>query len=1016
MGESIPIEEAANGAKNGGAGLTEILSRGGPVPEVAAGVIETGHFPIPIPPENGAPTKGPTAPEWDQRAWTPKDFKRNYNVGLHNVNIASIDRDCEESYALRDKFLPRTFRTGRASKPESHSHYRLKDGEPPFLQLKDGQMMVELRYGRGKQTVIPPSVHPSGEPYVVGNAAPVAEITAAELERGVRLEAAACLIARHYAPLGGQYDFGMSLAGYLLRHGVSEEDVYALMLAAKELQPEGMDEDAEKNIRRVVETTADALARGDKDVTGGRRLMEEGYKDLVAKLPRILGWEDARGDGPLTEEERKALAAMAWPVCKDLALRDDITSDFAHTLHAKGVAGESNQIRLLYLGVNSRRLKKPVNVAVKGASSSGKSYLVEQVLGGFPDSAYYALSAMSEKALIYLDEDMRHRFLVIYEASGMAGDMQTYLIRTLLSEGKIRYQTAESPAKGVKPRLLEMEGPTGLIVTTTQTKMHPENETRLFSLLVTDSREQTADILMAMADEDREPVSMDEWRALQTWLEGQTAQVYIPYAKELASLIPPVAVRLRRDFMAVLQLIRSHAVLHQATRETDERGRIVASFKDYAVVRELIAPLVAEGVDAGVPATVRETVEMVKEMTKGAKSQVSLSELASALELDKSATSRRWQQARDSGYLKNLEDKKGKPARICAGDPLPEAVEILPTLEALVDRCSVAGESGGRYTPPDRCAVEDGGSGTATSDINNIAHSENSAKSAENGHGDAAGVYLPPNNGATLQHPDPMRPLSADLKPGETATLEELKARREHPERGHIYALDVIAGYRAQQRGENDETGSVDLEDVLDAETNEEEDLLFRNHVRGGRLLELIDARIIDYKEANTLFYNHPDQYEELTSWGQAALQAWIAENIEPDEGASSADPYLLGSYGLKPLFETSERGFYIDNGQMKGAMLAAGYEPVVVDPFPTFNWQFRVRFKKTEDELDELCWVLLADLYEREERPVPTSDWRDLAKTRHGVSAEAFSVVSDCLVEVDHAFQIDAGWIPVYG
>ena len=93
-------------------------------------------------------------------------------------------------------------------------------------------------------------------------------------------------------------------------------------------------------------------------------------------------------------------------------------------------------------------LDKQVNVAIKGPSSGGKSYLMESVLNAFPESAYYDLSTMSEKALIYLDEDMRHRYLVIAEASGMQGDMQSYLIRTLLSEGRIRYQTAEAAAAG----------------------------------------------------------------------------------------------------------------------------------------------------------------------------------------------------------------------------------------------------------------------------------------------------------------------------------------------------------------------------------------------------------------------------------------------------------------------------------------------------------------------------------------------------------------------------------------
>jgi hypothetical protein len=39
---------------------------------------------------------------------------------------------------------------------------------------------------------------------------------------------------------------------------------------------------------------------------------------------------------------------------------------------------------------------------------------------------------------------MRHRFLVLHATPGMEGDMQTYLIRSLLSENRVRYQEAES--------------------------------------------------------------------------------------------------------------------------------------------------------------------------------------------------------------------------------------------------------------------------------------------------------------------------------------------------------------------------------------------------------------------------------------------------------------------------------------------------------------------------------------------------------------------------------------------
>ncbi|PLS83444.1 MAG: hypothetical protein CYG60_21985, partial [Actinobacteria bacterium] len=57
--------------------------------------------------------------------------------------------------------------------------------------------------------------------------------------------------------------------------------------------------------------------------------------------------------------------------------------------------------------------------------------------------------------------------------------------------------------------------------------------------------------------------------------------------------------------------------------------------------------------------------------------------LAEELELDKSAAWRRVRTAMDRGYVKNLEDRKGRPARLVPGDALPDDIEILPAPERL---------------------------------------------------------------------------------------------------------------------------------------------------------------------------------------------------------------------------------------------------------------------------------------------------------------------------------------------
>jgi len=60
------------------------------------------------------------------------------------------------------------------------------------------------------------------------------------------------------------------------------------------------------------------------------------------------------------------------------------------------------------------------------------------------------------------------------------------------------------------------------------------------------------------------------------------------------------------------------------------------------------------------------------------KDKLSVGELAAKLALDKSVTSRRLWDATDQGYLVNRETRRGRPARIVLGDPMPKLVKLLP--------------------------------------------------------------------------------------------------------------------------------------------------------------------------------------------------------------------------------------------------------------------------------------------------------------------------------------------------
>lgn len=419
----------------------------------------------------------------------------------------------------------------------------------------------------------------------------------------------------------------------------------------------------------------------------------------TAPLEGSPEWEEAQVNTAMVESlylsETTATVQPATLEPPKLSSNPRILDGFAVAIRGCGVVGEIATAQLVYLVVTSRVLPKPVSVGVKGLSSSGKSFVVEQTCRFFPPRAVMARTAMSSRALIYTDEDFSHRTLVLFEVDalreGAQEDPTAYIVRSLLSEGRIDYEvTVRSKEKGFTTRHIIKEGPTGLIFTTTRDQIHGENETRVLSVTSDDSTEQTGRILASLAEEDSEDFDLGPWVLLQEWLQGANHRVTIPYSKALAKLVPPAAVRLRRDFKAVLGLIQSHAILHQQTRGQDDSGRIVATFEDYEVVRKLVAPLVSEGVGRTVSAATRGTVEAVIALALAHPEGVQALELSKELDLDKSAAYRRLTVAARGGWVVNQEDRRGKPGRWVVGEPLPTADEVLPSVARLQEEMGSA--------------------------------------------------------------------------------------------------------------------------------------------------------------------------------------------------------------------------------------------------------------------------------------------------------------------------------------
>lgn len=173
----------------------------------------------------------------------------------------------------------------------------------------------------------------------------------------------------------------------------------------------------------------------------------------------------------------------------------DIFALAAETMARRGYAGDPTHVELLYAIFTSRLLPRPMCAFLKAPSSSGKSWLLNRTLELFPEDAYEIKSGFTPKAIAYGRSDLRHRVLAIQEASGMQGREGNLLVRTLISEGLIRWEVAGRERDGFATREVVRPGPIAFVMTTTHNFLHGEDETRALSIQVDDTTAHTRRVL-----------------------------------------------------------------------------------------------------------------------------------------------------------------------------------------------------------------------------------------------------------------------------------------------------------------------------------------------------------------------------------------------------------------------------------------------------------------------------------------------------------------------------------------
>lgn len=250
--------------------------------------LQHGWQPLPVPPGQ----KAPVLTDWPKLRLTseqlPHYFSNGINIGLllgqASNDLTDIDLDDQKAVLLAPEFLPQTnMISGREGAPRSHfwciapGAVTKKFLDPVCADRKEATL-VELR-STGAHTLVPPSVHPSGERYEWYSPLEPTTVNSDKLLSKVSELAAATLLARYWAE-GKRHEVALALSGTLLRNRWAKAEVEHFVSCVARAAG-----DEELSDRREAVNTTSAKLEKDQNCSGLptlRNLLPEPIVDSVA--------------------------------------------------------------------------------------------------------------------------------------------------------------------------------------------------------------------------------------------------------------------------------------------------------------------------------------------------------------------------------------------------------------------------------------------------------------------------------------------------------------------------------------------------------------------------------------------------------------------------------------------------------------------------------------------------------------------------------------------------------------
>ena len=269
----------------------------------------------------------------------------------------------------------------------------------------------------------------------------------------------------------------------------------------------------------------------------------------------------------------------------------------------------------------------PISVMIVSQSASGKSYLVDTVSRLIPGNEIIEFHTLSQQALQYMGEKLLHKFMTMGEATHDK-DIENQL-RQILSGHKLsRYVVVKNEKTGeMSTEQILVRAVVASVLTTTSSRINPENASRYFIVNTDESPDQTSRIYEAQKSKYSEersrikeniiPDIIKKHHAAQKLLQKIT--IVIPSTMRNRLKFPSNVMRLRRDHERFIDLIAVVCFLRQYQKKKKNNGRfdyIECDRIDYRIAYTILINDVLRSTISEIPQQSVMIYEAVREIAR----------------------------------------------------------------------------------------------------------------------------------------------------------------------------------------------------------------------------------------------------------------------------------------------------------------------------------------------------------------------------------------------------------------